>query len=64
VTKATQLRGAERITVRQEMRHAYEVEGLTVAQVAERFGRSYGNAHKLLHEAGTVMRPQGTPDGR
>lgn len=58
--KAPALKGEARWAVRKEMRTAYE-DGLTVAQVAARFGRSYGNTHQLLMEAGTAMRAQGGP---
>jgi hypothetical protein len=45
------------------MRTAYEDERLTIAQVAARFGRSYGNTHQLLIEADARIRPQGGPRG-
>jgi Helix-turn-helix domain len=64
VKRAPILFGGERIRVRQEMRHAYEQGGLTVHQVAARFERSYGTTHKLLTEAGTVMRGRGGSHGR
>lgn len=54
--RAPILEGAERVRVRQEMRSAYEQEHLTIHQVAARFGRSYGNTHALLREAGTTIR--------
>lgn len=57
--RAPVLHGAERLTLRQDMRRAYEDEGLTVHAVAARFGRSYGTTHKLLTEANTVMRGRG-----
>lgn len=63
MSRAPILHGADRIRVRQEMRHAYEQDRLTVHQVAARFGRSYGTTHKLLSEAGTVMRGRGGANG-
>lgn len=61
MSKAPALRGPDRASVREEMRRAYETEQLTIHQVAARFGRSYGNTHQLLIEAGTRIRPQGGP---
>jgi DNA-directed RNA polymerase specialized sigma24 family protein len=63
VTRAPIIAGAARSKLRQEMRAAYE-DGLTIHQVAARFGRSYGTTHKLLTEAQTPMRPRGGPHGR
>ena len=64
MTRAPIVSGAERAELRAEMRRAYEEEGLTVAEVASRFGRSYGTTHKLLTEAMTTIRPQGGRRGR
>lgn len=58
-TKSPILMGHQRAAVRHAMRKAYEEERLTIHQVAARFGRSYGNTHQLLREAGTEIRPQG-----
>lgn len=46
------------------MRKAYEIEQLTVKQIAARYGRSYGTTHKLLQEADTAMRSRGGSHGR
>lgn len=59
MSRAPILSGAERIEVRQRMRRAYEIERMTIHQIAARFNRSYGNTHTLLTEAGTEMRDQG-----
>jgi transposase len=56
--------GPERANLRAEMRHAYEVDKLTIKQVAAKFGRSYGTTNKLLHEAGTNVRERGGNRGR
>ena len=62
MSRAPILSGAERIEVRQRMRRAYEIERMTIHQIAARFNRSYGNTHTLLTEAGTDMR--GNQGGR
>lgn len=61
--RAPTVMGDDRVRLRAEMRAAYE-GGMTIHQVAERFGRSYGSTHVLLHEAQTVMRPRGGVGGR
>lgn len=55
--KAPKLIGTERARLKHEMRRAYE-GGLTIMEVAEKFGRSYGNTHMLLHESGVTIRPR------
>lgn len=64
MTRAPIVMGAERANLRAEMRQAYEVDGLTIKQVAAKFGRSYGTTNKLLHEAGTDVRSRGGNRGR
>jgi transposase len=62
--RAPIISGVARANLRAEMQQAYEVDGLTIEQVAERFGRSYGTTHKLLTEANTEIRPRGGFRGR
>jgi hypothetical protein len=50
------LEGAERQRITKAMRKDYE-HGLTLRQVAAKYGRSIGGTRALLLEAGTVMRP-------
>lgn len=64
MARAPIVMGAARANLRAEMRQAYEVDNLTVKQVAEKFGRSYGTTNKMLHEAGTDMRERGGKRGR
>lgn len=64
MTRAPIVAGVERERLREAMRHAYEVEGLTITQVAVKFGRSYGSTHVLLHEARTDVRSRGGWKGR
>ena len=64
MTRAPIVMGAERARLRAEMRDAYEREELTIRQVSERFGRSYGATQKLLHEAGADVRSRGGLRGR
>ncbi|MBK3625468.1 transcriptional regulator [Streptomyces sp. MBT49] len=49
------LRGVKRKRTAAKLRETYEA-GCSVRSVAESAGLSYGTAHKLLLEAGTVMR--------
>lgn len=50
------LAGAERQRVAAAMRKDYEF-GLTLRQVAVKYGRSIGGTRGLLLEAGTALRP-------
>lgn len=59
MSRAPQISGQARVNLREEMRQAYEVDGLTVKQVAAQFERSYGTTHKLLSEAETEFRSRG-----
>ena len=54
----TQLVGQARDKVRAEAARLY-ASGMTVDAVANTIGRSHGNTHTLLHEAGVTMRKRG-----
>jgi hypothetical protein len=56
--------GEERRNLRDAMKKAYEDDELTIPQIAAKFGRSYGNTHVLLREAGAEIRPPGGVGGR
>lgn len=64
MSRAPIVMGPARANLRAEMRQAYEADNLTIKQVAEKFGRSYGTAQKMLHEAGTDIRSRGGYQGR
>lgn len=64
MSRAPIISGQARVNLREEMRQAYEVDRLTVKQIAARFERSYGMTHTLLMEAETQMRPRGGSHGR
>ena len=64
MSRAPIVMGPERARLRAEMRQVYETEGLTIKQVAERFGRSSGTTYKHLHEAGADVRSRGGFRGR
>lgn len=64
MSRAPQISGQARANLREEMRQDYEVEGLTVKQLAAKYERSYGLTHQLLMEADTQMRPRGGSHGR
>lgn len=50
--------GERRDTMKRQMATAY-ANGSSVREVAERFGRSYGAAHRMLREASVTLRPRG-----
>jgi len=54
-TRNESLTGRARTAAAADCRELYE-QGCTVRSVADRIGRSYGVAHKLLVEAGTTFR--------
>lgn len=41
-----------------ELRHQYE-QGASIRQLCEQHGRSYGQVHKLLADAGATFRSRG-----
>lgn len=57
------LLGPARANLREDLRAEYE-HGRSVRQLAQEYGRSYGQTHKLLREAGTSMRARGGVVGR
>jgi len=56
IRKLPKLAGAERKRIATAMRKDYEY-GLTLRQVAAKYGRSIGGTRGLLLEAGTAFRP-------
>jgi hypothetical protein len=56
------LSGTAREDLREDLRADYEA-GDSVRMLAQEYGRSYGQTHKLLREAGTSMRPRGGVHG-
>lgn len=57
------LLGTARTNLCADLREEYE-QGRSVRQLAQEYGRSYGQTHKLLAEAGTPMRSRGGVPGR
>jgi hypothetical protein len=57
------LLGTARVDLSDDLRAEYE-QGRSVRQLAQEYGRSYGQTHKLLREAGTSMRSRGGVQGR
>lgn len=51
--------GDQREQMGAQMARVYDGEGASVREIAERFGRSYGAAHRMLAEAGVTFRPRG-----
>lgn len=59
MTKQTRTLGAERAQLAQDLAAQYAT-GLSIRQLAEAFGYSYGKIHRLLTEdAGIELRPHG-----
>lgn len=54
--------GTPRAILRDDLRAEYE-DGASVRDLAREYGRSYGQTHKLLQEAGTPMRARGGVQG-
>ena len=50
--------GPAREALAAEVKEAY-AGGMTIRQVAEDFGWSYGRVHRILVESGTAFRPRG-----
>lgn len=59
--KWTRLEGTEREEFQRQIVQLYEYDWLSVRQICQRTGRSYGSVHKLLVDAGVQMRPRGNP---
>lgn len=51
--------GERREALSREMARLYGEGSMSIREVAERFGRSYGATHAMLRESGVVLRPQG-----
>jgi hypothetical protein len=58
VAQGTRITGADRVSWQKDLKTQYE-KGASVRALAEATGRSYGFVHRVLGEAGVVMRPRG-----
>jgi transposase len=56
--------GQSRAPSRQELCRLYQAEGLTTAQLGERYGVSQQTAHRWLRTGGITARPRGRAPGR
>lgn len=59
IGKYSRIVGAERDTLKGRFASLYQDRGLSVRQIAEATGRSYGATHRLLVDAGVAFRPRG-----
>lgn len=51
--------GDDRVQLRERLADLYQNEGLSIRQIVERTGRSYGAVYQLLTEAKVPFRPRG-----
>jgi predicted transcriptional regulator len=51
--------GDERVQLSERLAALYQDEHLSIRQIAERTGRSYGAVYQLLTEAEVTFRPRG-----
>lgn len=49
--------GEARVQARKDMRRMYETDEMSIREIAETFGVSYGFTHQMLRQAGTTLRP-------
>lgn len=61
VKKWARIAGEDRVAFQEEVVEMYVQEELSLRQIVERTGRSYGAVHKLLRDAKVTMRPRGNP---
>lgn len=61
IGKWTRLRGTDRSTFQERCVKLYEEDELSVRDIVDRTGRSYGSVHRLLKDAGVQFRPRGNP---
>lgn len=57
-TKPRSRRGQNSPTLA-EVKQAYDIDGLDIRAIADRFDISYGKAHAMVHEARCDVRPRG-----
>ena len=61
IGKWTRLSGISRDEFQLECVRMYEEDEMSVRDIVDRTGRSYGSVHRLLTDAGVQMRPRGNP---
>ena len=61
IGKWTRLSGTDRDEFQQGCVDMYERDQMSVRDIVNQTGRSYGSVHRLLKDAGVHMRPRGNP---
>ncbi len=63
VGKWTRLTGEERDEFCTQVAHMYREQDMSIREIGQQVGRSYGAVHRLLTEAGVTFRPRGNRAG-
>lgn len=58
ITRTQQLTGDDRVKISRRYKQLYDA-GHSIRAICRDSGRSYGQVHKLLDEAGVTFRPRG-----
>lgn len=61
IAKWARLHGETRTVFQDECVQMYETHRMSLRQIAQETGRSYGSIHALLLDAGVRLRPRGNP---
>lgn len=60
--KGARITGTDRNKVFTDLKKKYE-KGVSIRQLADESGRSYGFIHRVLSEGGVTLRPRGGANG-
>lgn len=61
IGKWSRVTGTDRDSLQQRVAQMYEKDELSIREIADQVGRSYGATHRLLRDAGVTFRPRGNP---
>jgi Helix-turn-helix domain len=59
ITKGARITGSTRSALATDLKYAYEVHKVSIRDLVEGTGRSYGFVHRLLVESGVTLRGRG-----